>query len=229
MSLREPLFGPESDPNYAGPPRPEGADDDPAIAPVAGELGDLVGSTEISQRHREIIRLAFLGRPVNEIAERMSMDRSSIRMILRNPLAQAELARLNSKAETILVNTPLRVALDKDLRDAATESLRLNRSILSDPSVDMRVRSKTAQHFMDKIIFSDGPEEKEASYRDILRRLDAIDRNVRLNGTGATLFPPGSLQTIMDSEEVRDVNESPQRRPSGPSGGDPPADTGRPR
>lgn|SRR5262245_22348637 len=207
-----PLFGPESDPTYVGPPRPKqaqpaeatAAEMDAASASGPDELGDLEGSQAISQRHREIIRLAFLGRTNVEIAERMSMDRASIGLILRSPLAQAELARMNAKAEAVLVNTPLRVALDKDLRDAATESLRLNRAILADPKVDMRVRSKTAQHFMDRIIFSEGPNEQETSYRDILRRLDAIDRNVRLNGSGVALFPPGSLKDILEGEEVRD-------------------------
>lgn len=200
-----PLFGPESDPTYEGPVPPSRFD---SIEGTAGELGTLEGSAALSQRHREIIRLAFLGRTQVEIAERMSMDKTSIRHILRSPLAQAELARLNSKAETILVNTPLRVALDKDLRDAATESLRLNRSVLSDPSVDMRVRTKTAAHFMDRIIFAEGPDEKEGSYRDILRRLETIDRNVRLSGTGITLFPPGAIrQALGPDEEIKHVDE----------------------
>ena len=213
--MTQPLFGPDSDPNYDGPPRPERefAQGEEA-SPISGE-----GSEALSQRHREIIRLAFLGRTNTEIAERMSMDRGSVGLILRSPGAQAELARLNGKAEAILVNTPLRVALDKDLRDAATESLRLNRSILSDPSVDMKVRSRTAQHFMDKIIFNDGPDEEESSYRDILRRLDAIDRNVRLNGTGIALFPPGSLKDVLEGEEIKHVDANGEReRGGGPEG-----------
>ena len=207
----DPLFGPDSDPSYDGPERPTDARSAQlgSGAEEPGELGDLRSAADLSQRHREIIRLAFLGRTNVEIAERMSMDRASIGLILRSPMAQAELARLNAKAETILVNTPLRVALDKDLRDAATESLRLNRSVISDPTVDMRVRTKTAAHFMDRIIFAEGPDEHEGSYRDILRRLDAIDRNVRLSGTGITLFPPGSIKEVLEGEEIRNVNEPP--------------------
>lgn len=192
-SGRFPLFGPESDPNYQGPPPPSAE-----RGGTESDIGPLGGAMELSQRHREIIRLAFLGRTNTEIAERMDMDKGSIGLILRSPLAQAELARLNSKAEAILVNTPLRVALDEDLRAAATESLRLNRAILNDPAVDVRVRSKTAQHFMDRVIFQENPDEKESSYRDILRRLDAIDRNVRLNGTGITLFPSGAVAQALN-------------------------------
>lgn len=180
------------------------------------------GSAELTQRHREIIRLAFLGRTNTEIAERMDMDRGTIGLILRTPLAQAELARLNSKAEAILVNTPLRVALDEDLRAAATESLRINRAILNDPTVDVRVRSKTAQHFMDRVIFQENPDEKESSYRDILRRLDAIDRNVRINGTGITLFPSGAVAQALGQGEETSHGErteptgTTERGPGGP-------------
>ena len=204
--LEGPLFGPESDPNYEGPPRPSGAPaseaSDPQIANPLDELSNIESAASLTQRHREVIRLAFLGRTQVEIAERMSMDKSTVRLILRSPMAQAELVRLNHRAEDILVNTPLRVALDADLRAAATESLRLNKSVLSDPSVDMRVRTKTAQHFMDKIIFADGPDEKGESYRDILRKLDAIDRNVRLNATWVTLFPPGAIKDILTDKET---------------------------
>lgn len=229
----DPLFGPDSDPTYDGPPRPPRADgaarrDGPEPELGQDDLGPCEGSEAISQRHREIIRLAFLGRTNVEIAERMSMDRGSVGLILRSPGAQAELARLNAKAETILVNTPLRVALDKDLRDAATESLRLNRSVLNDPSVDMKVRTRTAQHFMDRIIFSEGPDQEESSYRDILRRLDAIDRNVRLNGTGIALFPPGSIKHALDGEEIKHVERTDERNDGGPGGPRPSDDPAQP-
>ena len=135
----------------------------------------------LKPRHHEIIRLAFLGRSNVEIAGAVGLTPGAIACIVRSPIVQAELARMQEKAYEKTVNTPLRVQLMSELNGAGTEALRLNRKLMNNEYVDAKLRAKLGMHFLDRVIFNkDVDEGGEGSYRDILRKLDDIGRNVNI-------------------------------------------------
>lgn len=138
-------------------------------------------------RHREVIRLAFSGMKSNLIAEQVGLSVTVVRNILRSPLAQGEIARLSEKADESLTNVPLRVRLLHELNQVGESAVRINRELMEDGRIDPRVRAGVARHFMDRIVFGRVEEEREGSYRDILRSLDSIER--KLDPATLTVIP----------------------------------------
>lgn len=133
-------------------------------------------------RHQEVIRLAFLGRSNVEIAAVVGISPGAIACVLRSPIAQAEIARLRDKAEESITNLPVRVKLMSELNGAGEEAIRLNRTLMNDGRVEVKLRAKLATHFMDRVVFDKDPEdEREGSYRDILRKLDEVGRSLVVN------------------------------------------------
>ena len=135
----------------------------------------------LSTRHYEIIRLHFLGKKDVEIASAVGITPQAIACILRSPLAQNELAQMQSDARAITVNTPLRAQMLADLNATGVEALGINRALMKDSSVKPAVRARIGAHFLDRIVFnnSDG-DDKEGSYRDLLRKLDEVGRGVQV-------------------------------------------------
>ena len=129
----------------------------------------------VRPRHAEIIRLAFLGLKHNVIAERVGISAPAVSCVLRSAIAKAELARLQHEAERRLIDTPLRVRAAIELDNAAMESLKFNRSLVNDATVDKKLRSKVASHFLDRLVFNKDPDAEEGSYREILRSLRTIE------------------------------------------------------
>jgi hypothetical protein len=134
-------------------------------------------------RHREILRLKHLGVANNVIAAQIGISVAAVAVVLRSPLAKAELARLQEKADELTVNAPLRVALANEINGAGIEALRLRRRLMNDRSIDTKLRARIGEHFVDRVIFDRNNDEKEGEYRDILRRLDEINKNL-------TITPP---------------------------------------
>jgi len=92
---------------------------------------------------------------------------------------QAELERMQEEADRLTINTPLRARMEAELRGATIESVRHNRRLLNDPNVDAKLRSGVAKHFMDRVLFDvDEGGEKQSGYREILRRLDDVDKQL---------------------------------------------------
>jgi len=134
---------------------------------------------ELTLRHKEVIRLAFVGKSAVEIAGVVGMDRTAVSAILRSPLARLELDRLTAAAEEKIVNVPARAALMSELSGCGVEAVRINRNLMKDDAVQPRTRASIARHFMDRIIFDQAPEnEKRESYREILRRLDTVQASL---------------------------------------------------
>jgi hypothetical protein len=131
-------------------------------------------------RHREIIRLTILGWSPIRIAAAVGLQPVSVKAILRAPLVQAEMERLQDEADRLTVNVPLRAQVEGELRGATVQALRLNRKLMNDPNVDARTRANTAKHFMDRVLFDIDSDsaEKNSGYREILRKLDEVDKNL---------------------------------------------------
>ena len=129
-------------------------------------------------RHHEIIRQAFLGLKSVQIAERLGITPVSVNCILASPLAQAELARLRVKAEETITNVPMRVRLESTLRKAAEEAVNINYDLMTSHTTDAKLRARIGMHFQDRVIFDDTENEKEGSYREILRQLDKLGREM---------------------------------------------------
>lgn len=151
---------------------------------------------QLKTRHHEIIRRSFLGQTGVDIAAAMGLSTGAVYCVLASELARAELARLQAQAEDKVADTPMRVKMETELNAAGMEAIRVNRSLMNSGEVDPRVRSTIGKHFMDRIVFQTHDNEQEGSYRDILRKLDEIERGVRLSSEGAILLPPGSVQVM---------------------------------
>ena len=132
--------------------------------------------TELRPRHHQIIRLAFLGKSYVEIAGALGLTPGAVSCILRSPLARQELEQMQQDAREKTVNTPLQAQLMTELNGCGTEAVRLNRKIMNNPIMDVRLRSKVATHFMDRIVFNKSHEdETQYSYREILRKLSTLE------------------------------------------------------
>lgn len=142
---------------------------------------------KLRNRHYEIIRLAFMGEKQGDIAVAVGISQSAVSCILTSPLAQAELARLRSRSEEKLVDMPIHLRLRRQLEQAAVDSLAVNHAIVRNAEVSVETRRRAASHFLDKVVFSQEQEDKqEASYKDILRSLSTIERQL---GHGVMLLP----------------------------------------
>jgi hypothetical protein len=131
-------------------------------------------------RHREVIRLTILGWSPIRIAAAVGLQPVSVKAILRAPLVQAEMERLQDEADRLTVNVPLRAQVEGELRGATVQALRLNRRLMADGNVDARTRSNVAKHFMDRVLFDidNDSAEKNSGYREILRKLDEVDKSL---------------------------------------------------
>lgn len=146
-----------------------------------GTSNPRAGSTHITlmARHREILRLTLLGWSAMRIAAHIGISSTGVRAVMRSPLMQAELEKMQEEADRLTVNTPLRAQVEAELRGSTIEALRLNRRLMNDTSTDAKLRSNIAKHFMDRTLFEvDADGEKQSSYREILRRLDEVDRSL---------------------------------------------------
>lgn len=135
-------------------------------------------TVHLMSRHREIIRLTILGWTPIRVAASVGLSVSAVRGILRAPLVQAELERMQDEADRLTINVPLRAQVEGELRGATVQALRLNRKLMSDPSVDARTRSNVAKHFMDRVLFEVDNDNQGSSYREILKRLDDVDKQL---------------------------------------------------
>jgi len=118
-------------------------------------------------------------------------------IIKRSPFAQAELARLKGIAEERVTDVPTRVALIDELRGAADEAVKLNRHVMNNELIDVKVRTGVAKHFMDRVIFDhQDDDEQQDTYRNLLRKLDGIQRNMEK----AIIIKPGERVTVDNDE-----------------------------
>jgi hypothetical protein len=160
-------------------------------------------TVHLMARHREIIRLTILGWSTLRIAASVGLSPYQVRAILRAPLVQAELERLQDEADRLTVNVPLRSQVEGELRGATVQAMRLNRKLMSDPAVDARTRSNVAKHFMDRVLFDVDSDngERGTGYREILKRLDEVDKAL---GRGVHMIvsetPPASEAGPVESE-----------------------------
>jgi hypothetical protein len=159
----------------------------------------------LMSRHREIIRLTILGWSTLRIAASVGLSVSTVRAILRAPLVQAELERLQDEADRMTVNVPLRSQVEGELRGATVQALRLNRKLMTDPNVDARTRSNVAKHFMDRVLFDVDSDtgERGTGYREILKRLDEVDKAL---GRGVHMIVTETPPASEAGTEINAVN-----------------------
>ena len=160
---------------------------------------------KLMPRHREILRRVALGQNYVTIAEELDMHPLSISLIMRSPLAQFELEKLQAMADEVVVNTPLRVEKAKEIREAGKLALQHNTDLMSDANVDVKVRASVARHFLDRAVFDVPTEtEKDISFRELLKSMNAIERQF----TAKTLEGRHEVihQTPGDGTEATDAN-----------------------
>lgn len=130
-------------------------------------------------RHREILRRVALGQTYVTIAEELDMHPLTISLIMRSPLAQFELEKLQATADEVVTNVPLRVEKAREIREAGRIALQHNTDILTDATVDVKVRANVARHFLDRAVFDVPTErEKDISFRDLLKSMNEIERQI---------------------------------------------------
>jgi hypothetical protein len=134
---------------------------------------------KLMPRHREILRRVALGQSYVTIAEELDMHPLTISLIMKSPLARLELEKLQSVADETVTNVPLRVEKSREIREAGRIALQHNADILTDPTVDVKVRARVAVHFLDRAVFDVPTErEKDVSFRDLLKSMNAIERQM---------------------------------------------------
>ena len=134
---------------------------------------------KLMPRHREILRRVALGQTYVTIAEELDMHPLTISLIMRSPLAQFELEKLQATADEIVTNVPLRVEKAREIREAGRIALQHNTDILTDSTVDVKVRANVARHFLDRAVFDVPTErEKDISFRDLLKSMNEIERQI---------------------------------------------------
>lgn len=152
--------------------------------------------TKLNSAHHEMIRWAFLGLTQEEIAEKVGMSKLAVQMVLASPLAQAELKRMQSEAQKVVVEAPLRIVLQERLATAAKDAVAVNHTLMLDEGVPARTRAGIARHFMDRMVFEKDEEgEREDSYRNILRQLGDIKKTL---GESSMLLPPVNGDVVED-------------------------------
>lgn len=152
----------------------------------------------LKPRHHEIIRLTFQGVAPDIIASTIGVSPFTVRVILKSPLAQAELARLTAKAEEKLTDIPMKARMLSEINGYGIDSLRLARRVVNDTNIDIRTRSRLAMHGMDRAIFDKmGEDERPTSIRDVLRRLDEVADTIR----NSTLIPIQGAE-VVEGESV---------------------------
>lgn len=134
----------------------------------------------LQTRHHEVLRLSIAGLKNTEIGHIVGLSPVAVSCILRSPIAQAELRRLKDMADESATNIPLKIALANELKQFGKEALIVQRGILNDSKVDLKLRSKVAAHAMDKIIFAGSEDEdRGGSIRDVLRTLDKVVDHIK--------------------------------------------------
>ena len=108
------------------------------------------------------------------------MSPGAIYCIIQSTLAQAELAQMMKRAKDSVTNVPLRASLAEQLDRSARKSLDVVERILDNPMHDVKVRARVSQHILDRVVFEKNDNEKEGSYRDILRKLDEMSQNIMI-------------------------------------------------
>lgn len=147
-------------------------------------------SVHLMARHREILRLTLLGWSATRIAVAVGVSAGAVYAVMRSPLMRAELERMQDEADRLTIDTPLRARMEAELRGATIEAVRLNRRLMNDTAVDAKLRSGVAKHFMDRVLFDvDESGERQSGYREILRRLDDVDKQL---GRGVWLIAEGA-------------------------------------
>jgi hypothetical protein len=103
----------------------------------------------------------------------------TISLIMKSPMAKFELEKLQAVSDESVINVPLRVEKAREIRKAGELALQHNSDIMSDPTVDVKVRSRVAQHFLDRAVF-DVPTERsqDVSFRDLLKSMSAIENQL---------------------------------------------------
>lgn len=137
---------------------------------------------DLKPKHRQMLLMALAGADQNAIAEHFGYTKSAVSCIMRSPIARAEIARMQQAAVGQIVELPQRVVMQQQLNEAAQESVKLNRAIMRDPHVRPETRSRIASHFMDRVIFQDDGTGQGGSYREILKKLDALKNNENKGG-----------------------------------------------
>lgn len=148
--------------------------------PMAESAGEVPGTVREQMRaaHREILRRVFLGQPLNEIAVGVGLRYETVKFIARSPVFQAALAELQVAADKMVIDTAARQRMEQALVKGAEEGIPILAGVMKSDRVSPAVRSKVAFGFLDRVGL--GPTRKIEntgdSYRDMIERLDALER-----------------------------------------------------
>lgn len=104
---------------------------------------------------------------------------------------------MHAEAHERVMDVSLRIRLLSQLEGATEEAVRLNRALMNENTVTPRVRSSIAKHFMDRMLFNRDTDEQEYSYRDILRQLDEVRRQL---GKGVYLLSPEAISEANEGD-----------------------------
>ena len=166
-----------------------------------------VQPAQLSTRHQQILRYVFEGMSNLQIAALLGMKPATIGVIKKSPIFRGELARLQEQAEKSMTNMPVRLALVQELNGFGIEALRLNRQLMNDQTLGVKLRSKIATHAMDRIVFGKHADEdgETKNYRDVLSKLNEVSAQLKRSlvtpvETMEMETTPTGLRVVSDEE-----------------------------
>ena len=152
--------------------------------PVAG--GDVTESApdpetlraRLRTNHREILRRVFLGEQLTDVASAVGIPYASVKYIVKSPLFQAALAEMQAEADGKVIDTAQRMRMERELSNAAEAGIPIAFRAMKE-SQSPATRAKIAFGFLDRAGLSPSRkvEEKREGFREMLERLDEIERH----------------------------------------------------
>lgn len=146
--------------------RPEPVDNEPLRA-------------SLRTSHRELLRRMFLGEPLNEVAVALGMPYATVKYIVKSPLFQAALAEMQQEADGKVIDTAQRMRMERELTNAAEAGIPVAFKAMNE-SQSPATRAKIAFGFLDRAGMSPSRkvEEKREGFREMLERLDEMERHM---------------------------------------------------
>lgn len=152
----------------------------------------------LTQRHRELARLAALGKSNKEICEKLNYTPSRVSILLTNSKIKDEIERYKDKLFTIDTQTRL--------KELAPDALNVMEEILTSPSVELKDKENSAKWLLEKVSGKAAQQvdiKGEVSIGVFLDKLDQMKARESLpQSTPINIIPKSS--EVVKEESVGD-------------------------
>lgn len=120
----------------------------------------------------------FLGEQLVDVASAVGIPYASVKYIVKSPLFQAALAEMQAEADGKVIDTAQRMRMERELTNAAEAGIPVAFRAMKE-SQSPATRAKIAFGFLDRAGLSPSRkvEEKREGFREMLERLDEIERH----------------------------------------------------